>query len=146
MVGMVEVGVVDLANQIQLQRKLEVKETSLQFLQYKVFLAVMETRVHQVFPTNMVVVAVVLVKQDFKVILLEIVTGVMEAQLELKVVQRLLLVVVEDLEAVQIPMVELVEVVVAQELELTPRIGMQLQILAVAVEVVTKMAELVVQV
>jgi hypothetical protein len=42
MVGMVEVGVVDLANQIQLQRKLEVKETSLQFLEYKVFLALMD--------------------------------------------------------------------------------------------------------
>ena len=69
-------------------------------------------------------VAVVLVKKDFKLILLEEVAGVMEAQLELKVLlaEMLLLVVVEDLEAMQIPLVELVEVAMAQEMQITPRI------------------------
>jgi hypothetical protein len=72
----------------------------------------------------MVAVAVVLVKKDFKLILLEEVAGVMEAQLELKVLlaEMLLLVVVEDLEAMQIPLVELVEVAMAQEMQITPRI------------------------
>jgi hypothetical protein len=48
----------------------------------------------------------------------------MEAQLELKVLlaEMLLLVVVEDLEAMQIPLVELVEVAMAQEMQITPRI------------------------
>ena len=149
MVGMVEVGVVDLPHQVQLQRKLEVKEMSLQFLEYKVFLAVVDPTLHHhldlLLAPNMLAVAVVLVKKEMMVqdyFLQE----VMEAQLELKVVAEILLLeAVEDLEDLLIAKVELVEEVLAQEMEVQVLV-LELRTLVVEVEVATKMAELVVQV
>ena len=138
-VRMVEVEVVDLRFQV-IEEK-EVKETSLQFLEYKVFLADV---LRILDPLQMVAVAVVLVKEHVMQIELFQVVVVMEAmevQLELKALLELvLLAVVEE------HMVELVELVeaVMDHLLVFKMLVVELQTLAVVAVVVIQMAELVV--